>query len=78
VRLGFLSAADEMLRQEIAGSALAEHHAAMQRKNRFFAGLYLLSIPLAHISIYASFLVFVLILAMYFLPEKKLAAPGPN
>jgi uncharacterized membrane protein len=68
----------ELLRQEIAGSALAEHHAAMQRKNRFSAGLYLLSVPLAYISIYASFFIFVLIPAMYFLPEKKLAAPNAN
>jgi hypothetical protein len=34
-----------------------------------------LSIPLAYISVYAAFFIFALIPAMYFLPEKKLAAP---
>ena len=34
----------------------------------------LLSVPLAYVSIYASFFVFVLIPAMYFLPEKMLSA----
>jgi hypothetical protein len=29
-------------------------------------------LPLAYVSIYASFAIFVLIPAMYFLPEKKL------
>jgi hypothetical protein len=31
-------------------------------------------VPLAYLSIYASFFIFALIPAMYFLPEKKLAA----
>jgi hypothetical protein len=35
--------------------------------------LYLLAVPLAYVSVYASFFIFVLIPAMYFLPEKKLA-----
>lgn len=68
----------ELLRQEVPGSDLAEHHAVMQRKNAFSAGLYSLSAPLAYISIYASFFIFALIPAMYFLPEKKLAAPRPE
>jgi uncharacterized membrane protein len=63
----------ELLRHEVAGSDLAEHHAAMQRKNAFSAALYLLSAPLAYVSTYFSFFIFALIPAMYFLPEKKLA-----
>lgn len=64
----------ELVRQEQANSHLAEYHASVQRKNLFSAGLYLLSVPLAYVSIYTSFFIFVLIPAMYFLPEKKLAS----
>ena len=52
---------------------LAEYHAGMQRKNAFSGSLYSLSVPLAYVSIYASFFIFVLVPAMYFLPEKRLA-----
>ena len=65
----------ELVRQDQANPNLAEYHATMQQKNAFFAGLYFLSVPLAYVSIYASFFIFVLIPAMYFLPEKKLATP---
>ena len=51
-----------------------EYHAAVQRKNAFSLSLYVLSVPLAYISIYAAYFIFALIPAMYFLPEKKLAA----
>jgi hypothetical protein len=33
----------------------------------------LFSVPLAYLSVHASFFIFVLIPALYFLPEKKLA-----
>jgi uncharacterized membrane protein len=62
-----------LVQQDHHDSALAEYHAAIQRKNLFSAALYLLSVPLAYVSIYASFFIFALIPAMYFLPEKKLA-----
>jgi uncharacterized membrane protein len=62
-----------LVRQDRQDSGLAEYHAAIQRKNAFSAALYLLSVPLAYVSIYASFFIFALIPAMYFLPEKKLA-----
>jgi uncharacterized membrane protein len=62
-----------LLEQDRQDSGLSEYHASIQRKNAFSAGLYLLSVPLAYFSIYASFFIFVLIPAMYFLPEKKLA-----
>ena len=63
----------ELVRQEHANPSLVEYHAAMQRKNALSAGLYLLSVPLAYVSVSASFFIFALIPAMYFPPEKKLA-----
>jgi len=50
-----------------------QYHRSIQRKNGFSFLLYLSSAPLAYVSIYASFFVFVLIPALYFLPEKRLA-----
>jgi hypothetical protein len=45
----------------------------MLRKNFFSFTIYFLSVPLAYVSIYASFFIFVLVPAIYFLPEKALA-----
>jgi uncharacterized membrane protein len=64
----------ELVRQDGKDGNLRDYHAGVQRKNAFSAALYFLSIPLAYISVYASFFIFALIPAMYFLPEKKLAA----
>ena len=63
----------ELVRQEGDQGNLREYHAAVQRTNAFSAALYLLSVPLAYVSIYASFFIFALVPAMYFLPEKKLS-----
>jgi len=63
----------ELIRQSGNDLEMVEHHQRIQRKNAFSGGLYLLSVPLAYVSIYASFFIFALIPAMYFLPEKKLA-----
>ena len=63
----------ELMRQARHDSALMEYHARIQHKNAWSAGLYLLAAPLAYVSVYASFFIFVLIPAMYFLPEKRLA-----
>lgn len=60
----------ELIRQSGHDSAVREHHERINRKGAFAAALYLLSVPLAYASIYASFFIFVLIPAMYFLPEK--------
>lgn len=68
----------ELARQAGSGTNLAEYHLAMQRKNALSAGLYFASVPLAYVSVYASYFIFVLIPAMYFLPEKKLAGEGTN
>jgi uncharacterized membrane protein len=66
----------ELVRQDARDGNLRDYHAGVQRKNAFSAALYLLSIPLAYISVYAAFFIFALIPAMYFLPEKKLATSG--
>lgn len=65
----------EMIEQHRHDPALTEHHTRTQRKNVFSAALYFSSAPLAYVSIYASFFIFVLIPTMYFLPEKALASP---
>jgi len=65
----------ELVRQDSADGNLRDYHDSIQRKNAFSAGLYFLSAPLAYVSIYASFFIFALIPALYFLPEKKLASP---
>jgi uncharacterized membrane protein len=73
-----------LIRQDHLDSGLSEYHTSIQRKNTFSGALYLLSVPLAYVSIYASFFIFALIPAMYFLPERKLAtaaatmAAGPG
>jgi uncharacterized membrane protein len=62
-----------LLEQERDDPARAEHHRAVQRKNTLAGSLYFLSVPLAYVSIFASYFIFALIPAMYFLPEAKLA-----
>jgi uncharacterized membrane protein len=62
----------ELIRQE-QDFEMKEYHRAIQRKNGISFLLYLSSVPLAYVSIYLSFFVFVLIPALYFLPERKLA-----
>jgi uncharacterized membrane protein len=63
----------ELVQQESQDRNLRDYHERVQRKNAFSAGLYFLSVPLAYVSVYASFFIFALIPAIYFLPEKKLA-----
>ena len=60
----------ELIRQSGHDAAMREHHEGINRKGAFASALYLLSVPLAYASVYASFFIFVLIPAMYFLPEK--------
>ncbi len=64
----------ELVRQEGSDGNLRDYHGSVQRKNAFSAGLYFLSVPLAYISVYASFFIFALIPALYFLPEKRLTS----
>jgi uncharacterized membrane protein len=55
----------ELIRQSRHDSALTEYHQRINRKGAFAAALYLLSVPLAYVSIYASFFIFVLVPAMF-------------
>ncbi|HVN18570.1 MAG TPA: TMEM175 family protein [Dongiaceae bacterium] len=64
----------ELIRQDGSDGNMRDYHAAMQCKNVFSVSLYFAAAPLAYISVYASFFIFALVPAMYFLPEKKLAA----
>ena len=70
---GFYLLRTELIRQSRHDSALVDYHERIQFKNAFSGALYLLSVPLAYVSIYVSFFIFALIPALYFLPEKKLA-----
>ncbi len=72
--LGFYFLRSELVRQSRHDPAMTEYHQQVQRKNFFSGLLYMSSIPLAYVSIYASFLIFVLIPGLYFLPEKKLGS----
>jgi uncharacterized membrane protein len=62
----------ELIRQSGHDTAMREYHQGINRKGAFASALYLLSVPLAYASVYASFFIFALIPAMYFLPEKML------
>ncbi len=64
-----------LVEQDQRDGNLADYHRSIQRKNLFSAALYLSSVPLAYVSVYASFFIFALIPAMYFLPEKRLVEP---
>ena len=64
----------ELVRQESHDLEMRDYHLSVQRKNALSFALYSSSVPLAYVSVYASYFVFVLIPALYFLPEKKLAA----
>jgi uncharacterized membrane protein len=63
----------ELVRQAAGNPEMVDYHLRVQRKNVISFLLYLSSVPLAYVSVYASFFVFILIPALYFLPEKKLA-----
>jgi uncharacterized membrane protein len=70
---GFYLLRGELIRQSRSDSEMIEYHERIQRKNALSGVLYLFSVPLAYLSVHASFFIFVLIPALYFLPEKKLA-----
>ena len=64
----------ELVRQHQHDPEISEYHARVQLKNLLSAFLYLSAGALAHVSIYISYFVYVLIPMVYFLPEKKLAS----
>jgi len=63
----------ELVRQHRHDPEMSEYHSRMQLKNLFSGVLYLSAGGLAHVSIYISYFVYVLIPVIYFLPERKLA-----
>lgn len=71
---GFYLLRLELVRQSRHDPVMAEYHEKIQRKNSFSGLLYLASVALACVSVYASFFIFVFIPATYFLPEKKLGS----
>ena len=64
----------EIARQHRHDPEMSEYHSRVQLKNLFSGFLYLSAAALAHVSIYISYFIYVLIPAIYFLPERKLAA----
>ena len=64
----------ELARQHRHDPEMSEYHSRIQLKNLFSAFLYLVAAGLAHVSIYISYFIYILIPALYFLPEKKLAS----
>ncbi len=71
---GFYFLRAELVRQSRHDPSMVEYHQGIQRKNGWSWALYVLSVPLAYVSVYASFAIFVFVPALYFLPEKRLAA----
>jgi uncharacterized membrane protein len=69
---GFYFLRSELIRQSGHDLSLMDYHDRIQRKNGYSGLMYLSSIPLAYVSIYVSFFIFIFIPATYFLPEKKL------
>ena len=53
---GFYLLRLELIRQSGRDTAMVEYHESIQRKNALSGALYLLSVPLAYVSVYASFL----------------------
>lgn len=60
-------------RQHLADGDLSRHNASAIHKNVISALLYTATVPLAYISVYLAYAVFVLIPVLYFLPERQLA-----
>ena len=63
----------EMIRQEQGNLRAQEYHRRVLHKNAIAVILYLASAALAYVSINFSYAIFVLIPAMYFLPETGMA-----
>jgi len=64
----------EIARQHRHDPEMSEYHSRVQVKNLFSGFLYLSAAGLAPVSVYFSYFIYVLIPAIYFLPERKLAA----
>jgi uncharacterized membrane protein len=76
--LGLTASAFVILRGAVArrDTSRLELHLQQRRKNLMSMGLYLSAIPLAYVSVWLSFGIFVLIPALYFMPERSLESTG--
>jgi uncharacterized membrane protein len=72
--IGFWLLRVEIARQHRHNPRTSQYHTRVQLKNLFSASLYLSAAGLAHVSIYISYFIYVLIPVIYFLPERKLVA----
>jgi uncharacterized membrane protein len=54
---GFFFLRSELIHQSCHDSSMTDYHQRIQRKNAVSGALYLLSVPLAYVSIYASFFI---------------------
>jgi uncharacterized membrane protein len=75
--LAFCSGSFALLRRVIArqqghDAVFAGHHRRMLFKNLFAASLYAAAVPLAFLSVWAAFAIFIIIPAVYFFPDRKL------
>jgi uncharacterized membrane protein len=69
---GFFLLRKEIAKQHTHIAALAANHEQMLKKNVLSVVIYALSMPLAYVSVYLSYFIFILIPAMYFMPDKSL------
>jgi uncharacterized membrane protein len=69
---GFLLLRHTITHQNLNDPKLAAYNHRMQRKNLLSTTLYASAAPLAFLSVYYSFFIFLLIPLLYFLPERKL------
>ena len=63
-------------KQHKADPILSNRHKRLHVKDAFVMALYVVSVPLAFLSVIASFCIFVLIPALYFLPERTFESVG--
>lgn len=59
-----------MRRHVEIGAAMIPYNSLIQRSNMVSVSLYLLSIPLAMVSVYISYIIFLIIPIWYFIPDK--------
>ncbi len=66
----------ETSKQHQHDSVLLAHHRRLRVMTRWTIAAYLLAAPLAFVSVYLSFGLFMVLPLLYFLPDRRLEAPG--
>jgi uncharacterized membrane protein len=67
--LSFFLLRRQILKQHKDNAPLTAHQEAVLKKNLLSVVIYALSMPLAFVSVYLSYFIFILIPALYFMPE---------